>query len=366
VVFIAQHFDGQNPTYPVDEATAIVRMPATAVANSDYYDLFGYVDTVNEFKGFNDKSITLTRKVAQMNFSTTPEDLDAAATAGKTPTHSAVIIGGVPAQMSMLDGNLSDNTINVAFEKEIEKNPCRRELLVNVTLDCRKADAIGVSATSEDSREVFLEVEHGGQIAENRERMEGMFASQIGKSAGHYRFHLSELMSDGPLPFMSAAALNGIRRSLAEELDKQSCIKKEILYRQSGSNPLMRKSPDGDSPLPFGEVTYKQNVANKLSAQIYREAGADISEQTFEATQAGHASLAYELTHHPDAELMRTKYCIRHELGICPVHQKGLGQNLPKPLQGIKPNTPLFLLNNGRRLALHFDCANCEMTITTP
>lgn len=117
VVFIAQHFEGQNPTYPVDKATAIVSMPATAVANSDYYDLFGYVDTVNEFKGFNDKSITLTRKVAQMNFSTTPEDLAAAATAGKTPTHSAVTIGGVPAQMSMLDGNLSDNTINVAFEK---------------------------------------------------------------------------------------------------------------------------------------------------------------------------------------------------------------------------------------------------------
>jgi putative protease len=190
-----------------------------------------------------------------------------------------------------------------------------------------------------------------------------MFASQIGKSARHYRFHLSEVMSDGPLPFMSASALNGIRRSLAEELDKQSCIKKELLYRQPGSNHLMRKSPDGDSPLPFGEVTYKQNVANKLSARIYREAGADISEQAFESTQAFQA---YELTHHPDAELMRTKHCIKHELGICPVHQKALASNLPKPLQGIKPNAPLFLLNNGRRLALHFDCANCEMTITTP
>jgi hypothetical protein len=144
--------------------------------------------------------------------------------------------------------------------------------------------------------------------------MEGMFASQIGKSAGHYRFHLAELLSNGPLPFMSASALNGIRRSLAEELDKQPCIKKELLHRQPGSNPLLDKSPQADaqeegrnvsqksdSQLPFDKVTYKQNVANKLSAQIYREAGADISEQTFEASQAGHASLAYELTHHPDA-----------------------------------------------------------------
>ena len=255
--------------------------------------------------------------------------------------------------------------IDAAFEKEIEKNPCRRELLVNVSLDCRKSGVISVSAISEDSREVCFEVEHGGQIAENRERMEAMFASQISKSAGHYRFHLSELLSDGPLPFMSASALNGIRRSLAEELDKHCCLKKDILCRLPGCNPHMHKSPDGDdlaggrnvsqksdSPLPFDRVTYKQNIANKLSAQIYREAGAEISEQ------------AYELSHRPGAELMRTKYCIRHELGICPVHQKGPGQNLPAHLRDIKPSTRLFLLNNGRRLALHFDCTNCEMTLT--
>ena len=113
-------------------------------------------------------------------------------------------------------------------------------------------------------------------------------------------------------------------------------------------------SQKSDSQLPFDKVTYKQNVANKLSAQIYREAGAEISEH------------AFELSHRPDAELMRTKYCIRHELGICPVHQKTLGQNLPAHLRDIKPSTRLFLQNNGRRLALHFDCANCEMTVTTP
>ena len=49
---------------------------------------------------------------------------------------------------------------------------------------------------------------------------------------------------------------------------------------------------------------------------------------------------------------MRSRYCIRYELGMCPVHQ------------GAKENRPLFLLNNGRRLALHFDCAKCEMTVT--
>jgi hypothetical protein len=31
--------------------------------------------------------------------------------------------------------------------------------------------------------------------------------------------------------------------------------------------------------------------------------------------------------------------------------------------QGAKPSGPLFLVNNGRRLALGFDCAACEMTV---
>ena len=256
--------------------------------------------------------------------------------------------------------------IDIAFEKEIEKNPCKREITVTVILDCRKAGVIGVSARSEDSREVSFEIESSGQIAENRGRMEGMFASQIEKSAGHYQFHLAELLANDELPFMSASALNGIRRAIAEELDKQACIKKDILHRQPGRNPLMHKSPDGVSfnPPPFNEVTYKQNVANKLSAHIYKEAGANISEQTFENSQAHETAKAYELTHCPDAELMRTKYCIRYELGICPIHQKSLASSLPKPLRDIKASTPLFLLNNGQKFALHFDCRNCEMTLT--
>ena len=92
-------------------------------------------------------------------------------------------------------------------------------------------------------------------------------------------------------------------------------------------------------------VSYKANVANALSEQVYKEAGAVVSEQ------------AFELTHRPGAELMRTRYCIKHELGLCP----------KQPATGKKPfSGKLFLLNNGQKFALHFDCRNCEMTVTTP
>jgi putative protease len=90
-------------------------------------------------------------------------------------------------------------------------------------------------------------------------------------------------------------------------------------------------------------VSYKQNVSNALSEQVYAESGASIREK------------AFELTHCPGAELMRTRYCIKYELGLCP------------KMQGAKMTTgsnKLFLLNNGQKFALHFDCAKYEMTLT--
>jgi putative protease len=49
--------------------------------------------------------------------------------------------------------------------------------------------------------------------------------------------------------------------------------------------------------------------------------------------------------------LMRSRYCIKYELGMCPIHQ------------GARDSGPLFLFNNGRRLALKFDCKRCEMSV---
>ena len=121
--------------------------------------------------------------------------------------------------------------IDIAFEKEIERNPGSRELKVAVTIDCREEGHLLVHARSEDGRKVNISLDCGNQIAENRERMEAMFKTQIEKSSGRYRFSLEALHRDENIPFISASTLNGIRRTLAEELDKQACIKKDILHR---------------------------------------------------------------------------------------------------------------------------------------
>jgi putative protease len=98
------------------------------------------------------------------------------------------------------------------------------------------------------------------------------------------------------------------------------------------------KDPDTSVKAP-SELSYKANIANRIDRDIYQSRGASNMED------------AYEITHRQGAELMRSKYCVRHELGMCPKQKKGL-----------KPD-PLYLENAGRRLTLKFHCSVCEMTV---
>ena len=235
---------------------------------------------------------------------------------------------------TLFTGAVLYRNINAAFEKEIERQACAREIAVNVTLDFVYKDGLWclhAAATSEDGRKATDVFPDLTQKADNQERMAGMLETQICKAVGHYRFALSEVNAPDGLPFMSASALNGIRRNLAENLDETPAIAKPLLNRQLEGLQI--------APFAGKNITYKQNVSNRLSAEVYASTGAETIED------------AYELTHRKGAELMRTKYCIRYELGLCPVHQNA------------KQSAPLFLMNNGKRLALDFDCRNCEMIV---
>ena len=226
--------------------------------------------------------------------------------------------------------------ISAAFEKELERQKCRREIMAGISLNfTRCGENMGVTATAatEDGRTVSKSFEAGSQIADNQERMRSMIESQTCKSTGIFNFRLNEMSSDGPLPFMSASAINAIRRELAEELENIPCIKRSLLLndKELESKGLYYRTKK--------KASYKYNISNHLSEEIYLNTLVEETEP------------AYELSHADGAELMRTKYCIRYELGMCPVHQ------------GAKNNGQLFLLNNGQRFTLHFDCRNCEMTV---
>ena len=216
--------------------------------------------------------------------------------------------------------------IDAEFERKVEADRPVRE--IGVALHAFLSDGqLKAEAETEDGRKAVLAVPTPADPARDAERMLETVRSQLSKRTGHYSFAVPTLETEGEVPFMPASFLNGIRRDLAEALDAQPVV----------SLPL-RKGSGRTLPAPVS-LTYKDNVANSLSRELYRERGALEVED------------AYELTHREGVEYMRTKYCLRHELGLC-----------PKQRPGTRPD-PLFLRNNGRRLRLDFDCKACEMTV---
>ncbi len=236
---------------------------------------------------------------------------------------------------SIFTGARLFRNMNTAFEKEIERSKCTRSIEVTVSLHFEKYGNLWkmrAEAASEDGRNVHLSIDAGDQEALNQQRMEEILKGQFNKTTSIYSFQVEKIVAENGLPFMAAGAINAVRRDLAQRLDELACHKRDLLLRKIENEPAVGVTQK--------EISYKSNVSNKLSEGVYRSAGAE------------HVDEAYELSHSHGAELMRTKYCIRYELGMCPVHQNA------------RNSGPLFLLNNGQKFALHFDCKNCEMTLT--
>ena len=216
--------------------------------------------------------------------------------------------------------------IDAEFERRLEADRPVRE--IGVTLQARlSAGALAVTAVSEDGRKASVEIPAPFDVARDADRMLETVRTQLAKRTGIYSFTVSGVEPASPIPFMSASFLNGIRRDLAAALDAQPV--RMLPLRRGAARP---------DPAPEA-LTYQDNIANSVAREIYRERGSVIIED------------AFEITHREGVEYMRTKYCLRHELGLC-----------PKQRPGTRPE-PLFLLNHGRRLRLDFDCAACEMVV---
>ena len=201
--------------------------------------------------------------------------------------------------------------INAAFERELEAGSPRREIGVDVDVAVSGSFVIELKAETEDGRCVVSRFNADVDKAENRERSEAMLREQLSKRSGVYAFKVRSVSAPGALPLLSAGTINSMRRLLAEDIDSYVGL----------------RPPQNDN----GTAVQADSSAVPSGTSV-------ISSERSEPRNL-------------PAELMRTRYCIKYELGLCPRHQKA------------KPTGALFLVNNGRRLALGFDCAKCEMTV---
>ncbi len=187
--------------------------------------------------------------------------------------------------------------LDAAFERSIESNPPRRCVDVALDVAVRGGFVIDIKAETADGRSVVSSFRADVPKADNRERAGDMLRSQLGKRSGVYAFSVRSIDAPGALPLLSASTINSMRRCVAEDI------------------PSGMESP--------------RRERNGAGACHPDQAERNECKQP----------------------LMRSRYCIKYELGLCPRYQ------------GARATGPLFLVNNGRSLALGFHCADCEMTV---
>lgn len=147
--------------------------------------------------------------------------------------------------------------------------------------------------------------------------------------------------------FIPISLLNALRRRACEALQ-------EKISKRRPRTPPERKTADASG---FSS-DYRANVANSLARDFWLEHGLTITGKAFELTG--------ENTH--ERELMRCRYCLRHDLGLCPKAVKGSQEKKAAFKEGnaghLKPE-PLELVDpKGFTYIASFDCRHCEMVLT--
>ena len=151
-------------------------------------------------------------------------------------------------------------------------------------------------------------------------------------STGNTPYQVSRLTIQPQEPgFLPASLLNGIRRDVLEALTGR---RREAYPRQN-----ITFTPN-DAPYPEKKLDFHANVFNGLARQFYEHHGAAVTEPAFEA-----------LSDTTGKTVMTTRYCIRHQLDLCPKAQ----------CSDQKIKEPLRLRDAHHTYRLEFDCRECRM-----
>lgn len=215
-----------------------------------------------------------------------------------------------------------------AFDRLLERSRVRRRIRTSAAAEVNDTTA---TATFTDITDASVKVSREGvfEAASDPAKMRETIREQLSKS-GATMFDVTEVEPGGGVRFVPASVLASMRREGLEKLER---LRRETV-------PARRHVPeDLSARFPRPKVYACENVANRLAERFYRDHGAVEIEP------------GLDLSPSMDGQtVMRTRYCIRRELGEC------LREN--PCLEG-----PLRLERGRTRYDLEFDCSACEMRL---
>ncbi|PKN04825.1 MAG: hypothetical protein CVU74_04920 [Deltaproteobacteria bacterium HGW-Deltaproteobacteria-9] len=133
--------------------------------------------------------------------------------------------------------------------------------------------------------------------------------------------------------FLPASTLNSLRRDVLDMLTG--------VRQQKYPRPNVQFTPN-DAPYPEKNLDFRANVLNDLARRFYERHGATVTESAFES-----------ISDPTGKTVMNTRYCIRHQLDLCPRLQHS-GSHVKEPLR---------LRDSHNTYRLVFDCRQCRMFV---
>ena len=221
---------------------------------------------------------------------------------------------------------------NPAFEKAVERGLNRR-IAVDFIIKTNK-NGFAVEAIDEDKKSVELKFAAEKNPANKAEMALQNWRDQLGK-LGETIFYSRDMIFDWDQPyFVPMSVLNDWRRKLAAAL----------LKKRFKDYPQIKIEHQKTTHKYFKDnLDYSANVANKLSQKFYEDHGVEKIAPAFEL-QADHRG----------QKLMTCKHCLKYWLNACP---KGRSK------KSTTFQEPLYLVREGHKYRLNFDCGNCQMEV---
>lgn len=218
------------------------------------------------------------------------------------------------------------------FEKSVIKGV---ERLINFELEVKYIkNGWLIKAIDEDNNTAELEIKTDKVVAEKPEQAKVNWETQLSKT-GDTIFKVSNVKFSWEKPgFVPVSVLNQWRREIVDLLvaKRLENYPREIIPFKTTAHAY-----------PVKELDYSYNIANELAKAFYIRHRSEIKEKALELQNDKRGR-----------KLMTTKHCLRYFLQACPRRAK---KDAPK----IKE--PLFLVYNGKKYPLKFNCDNCVMEI---
>lgn len=220
-------------------------------------------------------------------------------------------------------------TLDRRWQTLMARDTATRTVAVDIEID-----DTGVSARDERGVRVRVALDVTKSPARKPMDPRPVFA-KLGGTAYRLRDFTNRL---DPATFIPASQLTAVRRQLTEALDRANLD----TYRYD------TRRPELDVPYPADTLDSRDNVANSLARKFYEDHGVK------------HFTPALEVAR-PDGPttVMTTRYCIRRELGCC-LRDSGVA-----PARKARYAGPLTISTGPHSFRLDFDCARCEMNLTT-